>query len=720
MRWKNIPDKRWNFDFADVELSGDTLTVNSLINYKDLEKKYKDLIKDLNDENQNTLKDTFAKKRIREEKINFLNKDELVEFFNRIAVREGVEVGAPVAAAATVGVSAEMATPTTEEQEAIESKYLVKIVETVDFKQKHDGEIIESTVNGQIAVINDAEKSRIWDIDIELAGGESTDLKEKKFHIPDLEPQEEWTKDYKISVSAEDKPPVVIAEKVDTFPDSEEESNTFVLTEEGKAQEVNFIISMENTSDSTVTAVELAKMIPEDLKDFKVSDESKGKASKDDIEGVDAIIWKVEELEAGETAELKLRAKVEIREIKTLTSGELKVKYMLEAGTYSGLKPEFVDGLSEEIFYVDRDERDDQPDMWDCQFIFENRSEFPMTLQKFQFISGDENTEFEVVAVEPNAVVNPKTEYVSEPWDLESEDEPSFSEIVEYTVIPRTEERLSMSTSMQPLDLQILAVEGIKDFSKNVLRSYRAETLDATIIATIKGDAPIDIIKLTDTIPADFRNPEKSELEISFDIKGAKKPVPIEDFSVSFEPDLGPDDISTERKMIIEVKDVLENTGAMIDNSTINVKYPLNAIRPAKNAKYDAPVLFQGYTKPAGGILEAYIEPEPITVVHERRRTRIGKSVRPGAEKDEYSILLLYKNKGDSPKTNIKISDFVPIHFKILEASMEYESTGKDDGTLLTWTIEEIAPGQEVEITYSIHGEGADYSLKHIEARAFK
>ncbi|MFX0132756.1 MAG: hypothetical protein ACFFDN_03830, partial [Candidatus Hodarchaeota archaeon] len=713
---------RWNFDFADVEISGNTLIVNSLINYKDLEKRYKDLTKNLNDENQDTLKNAFAKKRIREENVSFLNKDELVEFFNRIAIREGVEIGAPVAVAATVsrGIPTEMATPTTEGQEAIESKYIVKIAETVDFKQKHDGEIIESTVNGQIAVINDAEKSRIWDIDIELVGGESTDLKEKKFHIPDLEPQESWAKDYAIKITPEDKPPIVITEKVDTFPETEEESNIFVLSEEGKVQEVNFVITMENTSDSTVALVELAKIIPEDFKDFKVSDESKGKAKKDDVEGVDAIVWKVEELEAGETAELKLKTKVEPSEIKTLTSGELKIKYMLEAGTYSGLKPEFIDGLSEEIFYVDRDERDDQPDMWDCQFIFENRSEFPMTLQKFQFISGDENTEFEVVAVEPNAVVNPKTEYVSETWDLESEDEPSFSEIVEYTVIPRTEERLSMSSTLQALDLQILAVEGIKDFSKNVLKSYRAEALDATIIATIRGDAPIDIIKLEDTIPTDFRNPEKSELEISFDIKGQKKPVPVEDFSLSFEPDLGPDDISAERKMIIEVRDVLENTGAMIDQSTINVKYPLNAVRPAKDARYDAPVLFQGYTKPVGGILEAYIEPEPITVVHERRRTRIGKSVRPGVEKDEYSILLLYINKGDSTKTNIKISDFVPINFKILESNMEYESTSKDDGTLLTWTIEEIQPGQEVEITYSIHGEGADYTLKHIEARAFK
>ncbi|MHA1300945.1 MAG: hypothetical protein ACTSO9_16115 [Candidatus Helarchaeota archaeon] len=722
---EKIPDKRWNFDFADVELSGTKLVVNSLINYKDLHKRYGDLIDELSKENQETLKKTFAKKRIREETISFLNKDELIEFFNRIAVREGIEPAAaePTPAAATTTTTTStavgLAEPTTEEVEPIESKYLVRIVESIDFNSKHNGEIIDSTVNGQILVKNDGEKDRIWDIDIELSGGENTDLDEKKFHIADLEPQEEWTKDYKIEITPDDKPPIVLTESIDTFPDTEEESNTFILSEDAE-QPINMKITMENTSDSTVSVIKFSKVIPEDFKDFQVVSESKGKTSKDSEEGVDVIVWEIDELDAGETAVLELSAKVAPTEIKTISSGQLKIKYMLEAGTYSGLKPDFVDGLSEEIYFIDRDERDEEPDIWDCQFIFQNRSEFPMKLQKFTFVSGDENTEYEVVAQEPNAIVNPQGEWVSMPWDLESEDEPTFSESVLYTVFPKIEERLSMSSTIQALEMPVLAVEGVKDYSKNVLRSYRAETLDATIITTIKGDAPIDVIRFEDTIPVDFKNPDKSEMEVTISVKGKKKEIPVEDFDISFEPDLDVEDISAERKMKIEIRDVLENVGPLDDNSTIKVKYPLNAVRPTKDARYDAPVLFQGYTKPVGGVLEAYIEPEPITVVHERRRTRIGKSVRPGAERDDYEILLIYKNKGDAVKTNIKIADFVPKNFTILESSLGYESKTQDDGTLLTWVLNEVNPDQEIEITYKIHGEGAEYSLKNIEARAFK
>ncbi|MHA1379724.1 MAG: hypothetical protein ACTSRG_15245 [Candidatus Helarchaeota archaeon] len=721
-----IPDKRWNFDFADVELTGNQLVVNSLINYKDLEKKYKDLIGDLSKENVETLKKTFAKKRIREETISFLNKDELIEFFNRIAVREGIESAAvePTPAAATTSttggaVAPGLAEPTTEEAEPVESKYLVSIIESIDFNAKHNGEIIDSTVNGQIVVKNDGEKDRIWDIDIELTGGDNTDLAEKKFHIADLEPQEDWTKDYKIEITAEDKPPIVLTESIDTFPDTEEESNTFILSEDAE-QPVYMKLKIENTSDSSVSSIKVSKVVPEDFKGFDIKGETKGSTSKDSEDGVDIIVWEVEELGPGESAELELSAKVAPTEIKTVSSGELKIKYMLEAGTYSGLKPEFVDGLSEEIYYIDRDERDEEPDVWDCQFIFENRSEFPMELQKFSFVSGDENTEYEVVAQEPNAIVNPQSEWVSMPWDLESEDEPTFSENVLYTVFPKIEERLSMSSTIQALEMPVLAVEGVKDYSKNVLRSYRAETLDATIITTIKGDAPIDVIRFEDTIPIDFKNPEKEQMEVTISVKGKKKVIPIEDFDITFEPDLGPEDISAERKMKIEIRDVLENVGMLDDLSTINVKYPLNAVRPAKDARYDAPVLFQGYTKPEGGVLEALIEPEPITVVHERRRTRIGKSVRPGAERDDYEILLIYKNKGDGVKTNIKIADFVPTNFSIMESSMGYESKSQDDGTLLTWILKEVQPDEEVEITYKIHGEGGDYTLKNIEARAFK
>ncbi|MBD3185687.1 hypothetical protein GF325_02565 [Candidatus Bathyarchaeota archaeon] len=77
-------------------------------------------------------------------------------------------------------------------------------------------------------------------------------------------------------------------------------------------------------------------------------------------------------------------------------------------------------------------------------------------------------------------------------------------------------------------------------------------------------------------------------------------------------------------------------------------------------------------------------------------------------------------NKGDRIKTDIKIVDFLPEGFSLIESSMKPETENKDGGMFLKWIIAEIQPSQEIEITYRIHGEGDTYSLKNVETKAFK
>jgi len=592
-----------------------------------------------------------------------------------------------------------------------ESKYVVKIIETVDFDQTYDGEIVDSNVKGEIIVKNEGEKDRIWDIDIELSGGDNTDLKEKKFHIPELDPQEDWNLEYNIDITADVDPPLKISEEIDTFTDTDEDSHSFILDEDSTGQNVKIAIKVENTRDSSISEIEITKEVPDDFKDVKIVSRGIGDATFED--GV--ITWTIDKIDGYATTELEFSTTVYPTEIKSISSGEIKIKYMLESGTYSELSPDFIDGLSEEIHFIDRDERDEEPDVWDCQLELRNQSEFPMKLQKYEFVFGDENTEFDTISAEPDVIIGPGSKWASEPWDIDSEDEPTFSEKFLYTVQPKVETNLSMSATIQPIDLIVLAIEGTKIFSENEIRSYRSTTLDVTIDVKTRGKAPIDVVHMEDTIPADFKNPEKEEMEILIE----KKAIPEDDFSFTFDPD-DTDDIDLERKMHIEIKDILENIGELDDETSIVVKYPLNAVKPARDAEYGAPVLFQAYTKPIGPVIETYIEPEPISVVHTRRRTRIGKSVRPGASKGVYDIYLLIGNRGDAPKTNVPISDFVPSGFKLIESDTEYEEESIEDGTKLTWVIEEIPPDEEVEINYTIEGEGEEYSLKNIEAKAFK
>ena len=394
-----------------------------------------------------------------------------------------------------------------------ESKFFIRINESVDFNTEHDGKIIDSNVTGKLSVMNNGSKNRIWDIDVELENIDKTSLKSVVHHIPELAPKQEWSEEYDIKISAKEEPPVKIMEFIDAFPATEEESHTFILDKDSKGNVTNFKITLENTSDSTVSDIILTKEISDDFRDVKISSEGKGRARYDD----DKITWIINEIEPNETTELSFNVKVYPTEIKTYSSGEMNIKYVLESGTYSGLKTRNIDGLSEDIYYLERDERDQEPDVWDCRFSFKNRSEFPMRLLKFIFVFGDENTEFETVLEDPDVVVNAKQEWTSDLWDITSEDEPTCSEYILYTVEPKIEEILSMSSTIQPIDLKVLALEGTKEFSLNELKSYRKTTLDVSIDVVTRGKAPIDIIHMEDTIPTDFSNPEKEDFEIKIE-----------------------------------------------------------------------------------------------------------------------------------------------------------------------------------------------------------
>nr|MDO8112664.1 hypothetical protein [Candidatus Sigynarchaeota archaeon] len=718
-----MASKKWKFSFGDVELKDNALNVNANTNMKGIEKNYKDFVAVLDKKSQNVLKDAVEKSKGKEVPIEPLWQKGFSVLFEKVAEVEGVK-GVVSGAAAVPAVAPAKKEKSTYEEPASKtyektgepgkSKYKVQIVEALDFKADHDGNITESTVNGTITVANGGEKNRIWDIDLKLAGGEKADVP-KEIHIPELDPKEEWKSEYKIKLGGEDKPLLKITEEIDTFPDTKQKSQVFIYDKASKGQVAQIFVIAENTGDVKLSEIVISKAIPPDFNDVDIGSADVGRAKRDG----DAIVWTIDELEGGKKATLELKIKVITNEKKSFKSGEIKAKYFVEGGTYSGLKPTFIDGWSDHIHFVDRDERDEEPDMWDCVFEFRNRSEFPMKLERYTFVFGDENTETMTVDQALQDIIVPAGgEWKAKPWDLKSEDEPTFSENVIYSVIAEAEAKLSMSQTVAPIELRVLALEGKKTFSATRVASYRETTIDVAIDVVTMGKAPIDTIHMEDVIPTSFKNPVKENMKIMIE----EKEIPSDDFKFSFEP--AGENTGVERKMLIDIKDMLENIGELDDETTISVKYPLVAFKPPRDAKYDAPVLFQAYTKPAGSPIEAYIKPETITVEHMRRRTHVGKAIMPGANKGDYNIVLIYKNKGDAPKSDIKIADFVPTGFGVTKAEtvkdVKPEQAKDKDGTKLIWTFKEIAANEEVEIKYSIHGEGDEYSLKNVEAKAFK
>ncbi|MHA1697568.1 MAG: hypothetical protein ACTSWN_01865 [Promethearchaeota archaeon] len=58
---------------------------------------------------------------------------------------------------------------------------------------------------------------------------------------------------------------------------------------------------------------------------------------------------------------LSIETKIYPTEIKTIPSGFINAKYTLQDITYSNLDVVYIDGLSKEMHFIDRDERDDEP-----------------------------------------------------------------------------------------------------------------------------------------------------------------------------------------------------------------------------------------------------------------------------------------------------------------------------------------------------------------------
>ncbi|NHI93814.1 MAG: hypothetical protein EAX96_15105 [Candidatus Lokiarchaeota archaeon] len=688
-----MADKEWDLKFADVELDGNTFIVNSQINYKDLEKDHKDQIKKLNKDSQNTLKELFAKKRIKEEEVNNISKQELIIFFDTLTGKKP----APAATVAATTSTERAAYRDVDVRDDLKNKFDVRVDERLEIKSKHDGEIAESTISGLLRVMNNGNKNRIWDIDIELTDSEKTNLEEKKIHILDLDPQEDWAQDYTIDVK-EVKTPLQIEEEINATPEAEEASQTFVLNQE---HEPLFKIILNNTSEAAINDIELIKDIPSVFDKLSNINESIGKAKKDG----DKLRWEIEELNSGQSATLEFTMKITPDGKEPISSGQIEVKYSILGNTFSGMDVDYVDGYTDNIYYVDRDERDEEPDVWDCKFIFKNRSEFPIKLIDVDLRAGDYNTEEQVVdlgpQLDPDVILNPGEEWESQSWSIESEDLPKFGKNVQFTIIGDVVNQLSATVMIEPIEMPVFSLEGKKEFSETEIASYRETEIVATTTVNATGSASVEKFHIEDKVPTHFIVEDTEKVKIT--VNG--KELDHSKMSFSFKPS---QESEATKTMNIDVEGILDQVGPLVDEATIILTYPLKAVNPVVGDEIEAGVLFQAITED-GSVIELLIE-SPLTelvIVQVRRRVTDGRIIQQGRTKGQYNIIIIHKNRGDAAEVNKVFEEIIPENFSLISANPEPEKAGDK----LTWTFEEIKPDEEIEIEFTIEGSG-DYKAR--------
>ncbi|MHA1799946.1 MAG: hypothetical protein ACTSVY_15975 [Candidatus Helarchaeota archaeon] len=676
----------WKFIFGRVEVQDELIIVQATENYKDIfQKKYKDIVNEkINKDAEKILKKVWSKGDRKKESISFSIKSELINLFEAIARAEGVNVSS----------SAYSDSDLSDDEK---NKFDIKIDEKVELKMKNDGKIIENSVSGILNVANNGDKNRIWDIDLKLSGNENTNLKTTTFHILDLDPKEDWFEDYEINIK-DIEIPLKIEEDIDVSPDQEEKSLTFVLDQE---HEPLFKITMTNTSSTSINNIELRKTIPEVYSNLNLIEKGSGDVQQED----GYLIWSIDELGSDQSTTLEFTMKVTPKEKDPISSGQIEVKYTLLEETISGIEVEHVDAYSNNIYYVERDEREEEPDIWDCKFIFKNRSEFPLKLLDVDLKSGDYNTEEKVIdlgpQLDPDVIVNPGEEWVSEPWEVESEDLPTFGKNVLFTVVGDVINQLSASILIEAIQLPVLTLTGTKEFSNTEIQSYKESEIEVLTTVETSGIAPIDKFHIEDTLPQHFELVETENVKLSINDKEIDKNT----MTFSFDPS---NDVNTKRKMVIDVGNVLDQVGVLEDNSTIKLEYPLKAVKPVMGEEYSAPILFQAITE-EGSIIELYIEvpEEEIQIIHERRRVTDGRVIQQGSVKGQYDIVIIHKNRGDAAEIDKVFEEVIPENFNLVSANPEPEQSGNK----LTWTFEKIEPNEEIEIEFTIEGTG-DYRAR--------
>jgi len=675
-----MADKEWNLNVGKVEIDEDKLTCEASESFKNVfQKKYKTITEaKLGKEAEKIIKKVWDKGKRKTEKINYLIKDEILDFFDAIQEAES-----------TTYTEMKEYRDTGDDTRNL---FDIRIDETLEITQKKD-EIVESKVAGKLSVLNGGNKNRIWDIDLLLGDISKYDLNEK-YHILDLDPQEEWVQDYEIEADKV-KAPLEIKEEIDVLPDTEEKSHTLILDKEHNPV---FTIEVSNTSEASVSNIELVKLIANEFDNVRINEDGLGKVEK----GSGELTWKIDELGAGQSTTLEFTANITPSGEQELSSGKIEVNYVIPGDTFTGIKVEYVDGYSDNIYYIDRDERDAEPDVWDCKFIFKNRSEYPLKIIDVDLKTGDYNTETKVVdlgpQLDPDVILNPGEEWESEQWVVESEDIPTFGKNVQFSVVGDIINQASAVVVLEPFIIPVLTLSGTKEFDTTEIASFREAELNATITINTSGKAPIDQFHIEDTIPRHFAVPE------AIAIKVEQKEVDLSDITITYEPS---EDIDEDRKMLIDVVEVLDHIGELDDETTIIIDYPLKAVKPAKDTTYAAPVLFQAITQ-EGSIIETYIEPEiSISVSHSRRRYSDGRVIAQGDTKGQYIISVVHKNRGDIAETNKVFEELIPANFNLM--SMEPEA--EQDGSTLTWTVPNIDPDEEVTLQYTIEGTG-DYKAR--------
>ena len=568
----------------------------------------------------------------------------------------------------------------------------------------HAGEKVEEeTISGVFKVKNPSKRDRLWDIDVTLKNIESTSLEGAEFSFKELDPEKEQVKEYTIKTEKIQKH-LEVTEFVSALNDPKTESYALKVGEDNK---IYFKITVKNVSEAKLTELQVKKVISEGFSKVEVSGVSAGDTKQEEGN----LVWSIKELDtkAEATAEVRMVAKIPDKDTK-FKSGAINASYKAPT-SISGVDIDKADAYSNNRFFIEHGELEDKPDTFDCQLVFQNKSEFMIQLVNADvYDPKDEKNKF--VDIDPTEVppMPGGSEWVSKKWQYttpEPNTEPQFRKMCEFFVVA---EHLVSTKGIIDIDevaLAVASIEGELAYDIKQLPSFRETTFHVTHKVTNSGGDVLNEVLFQEVFQKYFTPPKKDEIIVKLAREGKEDQIEVGSDAISLEPDNQEPD--HDHTLKVAFKDLIKNeaVGGFKPGDVMIVTYPIGSMKPSADVVFKSDVLYQANTLPAGKPLEVRPEVIEIPVAHIRRKFRKGKEIKALAGEGVYEITLFVENTGEYNLENMSVIDKVPDAFQYTDFKpKEPEIVDLEGENVLSWKIEVLEPGKEWSVSYKITGQG--------------
>jgi len=616
-----------------------------------------------------------------------------------------------------------------EKGEAAQPGLLCKIKEKVSFWISRDGKLIDEQGNpiknitgtGSIKITNTGKQDRIWAIEANLRNiekinfapePEGVSIHDSTLSLKELEASKTESVGYEFQL---DKPKVHLVEK---FADLENEELIPIFSR-GTETAMRLKLNVQNAYPFKLVDVIIKKYFKEQKSSIGSFETDYGKIRESSDQKGRHVIWTIPEIRPNSEATASCILRVTLPEdvAEPYSVGNTILTYKTIDHTISGLGLITLTGSSSVFQYIRREEKEENPNNFVCQFELENTSEFEMDLSLVRIFDGsveEGNVLVEWLGTnvsEEERSIDPGKVFTLDPWLITVEEDqiPQFGREIDLSVKYLFDAEVETQSWIPEYNLPFINIQATKAFAVETIPSYRRTPVETVATITSAGTTELQLLELEDFIPAGFEPPKKETIVITKDAFT----LPIDKMKLETLP---PPKEFKGQVLRITIPHLEETElGPLRQGEQITVKYQTMAISPKPKEVFTGNLIAYGNIYPEISPVKTIAEPKPIMVIHTRRKIKIGKMVRSTkaiGDINEYEVVLRGTNHGTAVLRNIIITDFIPKGFTIVGKTKEdppveheeYESI--ENGRALKWVYKAVKPNQKVEIRYKLRAEG--------------